>query len=73
MSGGNRCTWRKHVIENGSRFCDCQALIINPTAAKNAQVVTILTSVLIQQIKKEGGKSEPTREVPRTEGQTGEQ
>lgn len=37
-----RCTYRKHVIENGAQLCDCATVIVGPTAAGNAQVVTLL-------------------------------
>lgn len=37
-----RCTWRKHVIENNKGMCDCGRIIIGPTVAGNARVVTLL-------------------------------
>jgi hypothetical protein len=42
MTDTGRCTTRKHVIEKGSVFCDCRALMAGPTAAKNALVVTVI-------------------------------
>jgi hypothetical protein len=42
MTETGRCTTRKHVIEKGSVFCDCRALMAGPTAAKNALVVTVI-------------------------------
>lgn len=43
-----RCTPRKHVIEKGTRFCDCEAVMIGDTAAGNAKVVTILLVSIIE-------------------------
>lgn len=43
----NRCTPRKHVAEKGQSFCDCGALMLGMTAAKNARVVTILDPVQV--------------------------
>jgi hypothetical protein len=40
--GMSRCTPRKHVREKGRMLCDCGALTVIPTAAKNALVVTLL-------------------------------
>lgn len=40
-----RCTPRKHVREKGATYCDCHAVMVGLTAAKNAQVITILDSV----------------------------
>lgn len=43
---GKRCTSRKHVIEKARNgFCDCGAVMVGNTAAKNALVVTVLDSV----------------------------
>ena len=40
-----RCTERKHVQENGKAFCDCGAVMVGRTAAKNAYVVTLIDAV----------------------------
>jgi len=38
----DRCNQRKHVIENDEALCDCGAVMAGPTAARNAQVVTVI-------------------------------
>lgn len=45
-----RCTDRKHVIENGQPACDCKALILWPTAARNALVVTLPPGALMPSV-----------------------
>lgn len=40
-----RCTTRKHLADRGETFCDCGALMLGMTAAKNARIVTILDDV----------------------------
>jgi hypothetical protein len=48
----SRCTPpRKHVKEKGKTFCDCGALMVGLTAAKNAVVVTVLDDVQRDAIK----------------------
>lgn len=47
-----RCTPRKHVSEKGQRFCDCGAVMLGVTAAKNARVITLLDIVQRQALAK---------------------
>lgn len=47
-----RCTRRKHVKERGSQFCDCGALMLGMTAARNAVVITVVDPVQAETLAK---------------------
>lgn len=58
----SRCTYRKHVIENGATFCDCEQLMVGLTVAKNAQVVTLLVANDVERgalARRFGGREQP--------------
>lgn len=66
MNPDGRCGGRKHVAERGQSFCDCGALTVGATAAKNALVVTILDPVQADAVLRMGlarAQTPPSKET----------